>query len=203
MHDNTFLKNFSVSSCDFCVWHPENIGWFMCISLSRLTTGVRIISRECVCAYIGISTVCGGDKCLSKHSFLWLAKYLLVFVPDECEFALTKICMLSIFPIDLSIVQALIYLQHTLIRLAQVCGSERRGLGFGFYLLRLANCDFQWFGVCEECCWLYVHKSDCLQTSNLLSEHPASDLFNVSSFFCRVLSVKITPQVITKVIILM
>lgn len=62
--------------------------------------------------------------------------------------------MLPIFPIDVSISQALIYPQRTLIRLAQVCGSERDAVGFesGFYLLRLANCDFQWSGVCEECC---------------------------------------------------
>lgn len=176
MHDDTFLINMSHPSCAFCIWHPENIGWFMCISLSRFTTGVSISLGNvcvcvCMCMYGNIHCVCvcwgGGDVCL-------------------------KICMLSIFPIDLSIARALIYPQHTLIRLFQICGNERSGLGFGFYLLRLANCDFQRFGVFEECCWLCVHKSDCLQTSSLLSEHPASDLFYVSSFCCRVLSVKIT-----------
>lgn len=65
---------------------------------------------------------------------------------------LTKICMLPIFPIDLNISQAFIYPQCTLIRLAQVCGSERDAVWVGFYLLRVANCDFQWSGVCEECC---------------------------------------------------
>lgn len=176
----------SESSFHICVWHKEHIDWIMCISLGRFTTGVSI-SCVCVCVYIGISTVWGTNVCPNTHLSDWLNIFLLKFFSRWMWIALTNIWMLSILPIDLSITQALIYPQHTLIRLAQVCGSKRSGLGFGLYLLRLAKCDFQRFGVCEECCWLCVHNADCLQTSRFLSEHPDSNLFYVSSFCCRVL----------------
>lgn len=168
IHNDMFLRNVSKSSGDICVWHPENICWFMCISLSKFTTGESISLRN-VCVYIGLSTVWGQ---MSVQTLLYLTGWISFcwsFCFRHIWFCAHCICMLPIFPIDLSITQELIYPQHTLIRLAQVCESERRGLGFGFYLLRLLTVTFSGLGFVKNvvdfvCTSLTVcrHLSFCL-----------------------------------------
>lgn len=80
MHDDTFLINMLESSSDFCVWHPESTCWFMCILLSRFTTGESIsLGNVCVCIYRNIHCV-GTSVWPNTNLSDWLNIFLLKFM---------------------------------------------------------------------------------------------------------------------------